>query len=144
VPVPLVGLGGEGGLDLGDEGGVVEAGCLAEGHGDGAVDAAHPDLGVGQVDQGVPGGVQPVGRGAQCHGLPGADLAGQHAQPAGGDEPAQPGDGFLVRGRAEQAGHRDGRGERHDGEAPVRLQGLYHRFSVVVWLVSSWRCGWQR
>src|SRR5205807_10300510 len=30
VPVPLVGLGGECCLDLGDQGGVVEAGCLAE------------------------------------------------------------------------------------------------------------------
>ena len=40
MPVAFVCLGGERGLDLGDEGGVVEAGCLAGGLGDGAVDAA--------------------------------------------------------------------------------------------------------
>jgi hypothetical protein len=43
-----------------------------------------------------------------------------------GDQPAQPGDGFFVRGGAEQGGDGDGRGERHDGEAVVRLQGLDH------------------
>jgi hypothetical protein len=101
----LVGLGGQGGFDLGYEGGVVEAWCLAQGQGYRSVDAAHAYLGVGQVDEGVAGGVQPVGGGAQGRCLPGADFAGQHPQAAGGDEPAQPGDGFLVRCGAEQAGH---------------------------------------
>ena len=40
MPVSFFCLGGERGLDLGDEGGVVEAGCLAERGGQGAVDAA--------------------------------------------------------------------------------------------------------
>src|ERR1700730_10538693 len=47
-----------------------------------------------------------------------------------GDQPAQPGDGFLVGGGAEQAGDGDRRPERHDGEAPVGLQGLDHRGSL--------------
>jgi len=40
VPVSLVGFGGQRGLDLGDQGGVVETGPLAERGGDGSVDAA--------------------------------------------------------------------------------------------------------
>ena len=83
VPVFLLGLGGEGGLDLGDEGGVVEAGGLAERGGHRAVQAAHPDLGVGQVDQGMPGGVQAVGGGAEGDSLPRADLPGKHPRARG-------------------------------------------------------------
>jgi hypothetical protein len=56
VPVFLVGLGGQRGLDLGDQGGVVEAGRLAERGGHGAVNAAYPDLRVRQVDE-TPHGV---------------------------------------------------------------------------------------
>jgi hypothetical protein len=126
VPVFLFCLGGEGGFDLGDEGGVVEAGGLAERGGHRAVQAAHSDLGVGQVDQGVPGGVQAVGGGAEGDGLPRADLPRYHPEPAGGDQPAEPGDGLLVRGAAEQGGHGDGRAERHEGEAVVGLQVLDH------------------
>ena len=100
----LVGFGGERRLDLGDEVGGVEAGGLAEGLGDGAVDAADPDLGVGQVDEGVAGGVEAVGGGAERNRLPGADFAGQDAEAAGGDQPAQAGDGFLVGGGGEQRG----------------------------------------
>ena len=82
VPVSFFCLGGERGLDLGDESGVVEAGGLAEGGGDGAVDAAHPDLRVGQVDQGVAGGVQAGYGGAGGYRLAAADFAGQRAQAA--------------------------------------------------------------
>ncbi len=139
MPVALAGLGGQGGLDLGDQRGVVEAGRLAQGGGDGAVDPSGADLGVGQVDQGVAGGVQPVGGGADGHGLPGADLPGQHPEAAGGDQPAQPGDGFVVRGGAEQAGHRDGRPEWHGREAPVGLQVLDHRGSSRSRALSRWQ-----
>jgi len=137
VPVFLICLGGQGGLDLGDEGGVVEAGRLAERGGHRAVQAAHPDLGVGQVDQGVPGGVQAVGGGAQGDRLPRADLPRYHPEAAGGDQPAQPGDGLLVGSRAEQGGHGDGRAERHEGEAIVGLQVLDHRGSFRG--ISRWR-----
>ena len=82
VPAPLVGFGGERRLDLGNEVGGVEAGGLAEGLGDGTVDAPYPDLGVGQVDEGVAGGVQAVGGGAQRDRLPGADFSRQDAEAA--------------------------------------------------------------
>jgi hypothetical protein len=98
VAVFLVGFGGQCRLDLGDEGGVVETGGLAERGGHRAVDAAHPDLRIRQVNEGVAGGVQAGYGGADGDRLPAADFAGQRSQAAGGDEPAQPGDGFLVRG----------------------------------------------
>src|SRR2546429_9230157 len=53
VAVALVGFGGECCLDLGDEGGGVEAVGLAERGGQGAVDAPDADLGVGEVDEGA-------------------------------------------------------------------------------------------
>ena len=108
VAVALVGLGGERGRDLGDEVAWWKRGAC-RGPGDGGVDAADPDLGVGQVDEGVAGGVEAVGGGAERGGLAGADLAGDDAEAAGGDEPAQPGDGFLVGGGGEQRGDGDGR-----------------------------------
>ena len=51
-------FGGEGVGGLGDEGGGVEAGDAAEGGDDVVQDAADADGGVGEVDDGVPGGVQ--------------------------------------------------------------------------------------
>jgi len=77
-PVPLVGFGGEGCLDLGDEVGLVEAGRLPEGGGQRPVQAADPYLRVREVDQGVAGGVEAVGGGAQRRGFPGllTELAG--------------------------------------------------------------------
>jgi hypothetical protein len=51
----------------------------AEGGDDAVVDAAHPDGGVGQVDDGVAAAVQGGQRGAHGDGLAGADLAGDHA-----------------------------------------------------------------
>ena len=140
MPVSFFCLGGERGLGLGDEGGVVEAGGLAEGGGDGAVDAAHPDLRVGQVDQGVAGGVQAGHGGAGGCRLAAADFAGQRAKAAGGDEPAQPGDGFFVRGGGIQGFHGDGRAERHAGEAVVGLQVRDHRCSFRA---EARRCPWR-
>jgi hypothetical protein len=83
VPVPLVCFGGQRRLDLRDQRGVVEAGRLAQRLGDRAVDAPHPDLRVGQVDQGVPGGVQAADSGADGRGLPGAGFPRQHPEAAG-------------------------------------------------------------
>jgi hypothetical protein len=82
VAVALVGFGGERGLDLGDEVGGVEAGGLAERGGQGAVDAPDADLGVGEVDEGVAGGVEAVGGGAERRGFPGADFSCQDADAA--------------------------------------------------------------
>ncbi len=73
--VALVGFGGQGRLYLRDQGGVVKAGRLAQRGGHGAVDAAHPDLRVRQVDQGVAGGIQAGHGGADGRGLPAADFA---------------------------------------------------------------------
>jgi len=82
VAVALVGLGGERGLDLRDEGRVVETGCLPECQGDGPVDSPDADLGVGEVDEGVAGGVQAVDGGAEGGGLAGPDFSGDDAQAA--------------------------------------------------------------
>lgn len=60
----------------------MEAGGLAERGGYRAVQAAHADLGVGQVDDGVPGGVQAAGGSADGDGLPGSDLPGQRPEAA--------------------------------------------------------------
>src|SRR5882672_2408146 len=119
-------VSGERGLDLGDEVGGVEAGGLAERGGQGAVDAPDADLGVGQVDEGVAGRVEAVGGGAERGGFPGADFSCQDADAAGGDQPAQAGDGFLVGGGGEQRRGGDGGGERHAGEAVVGLQVRDH------------------
>src|SRR6266536_6368344 len=54
------------------------------------------------------------------------DFSGDDAQAAGGDEPAEPGDGFLAGGGGEQGGDGDVLGERHAGEAVVRLQVRDH------------------
>ncbi len=54
-------------FDLGDEGGVVEPGRLAQGGGDRAVQAAGADHGIGQVDDAVAGGVQAVGGSTDGH-----------------------------------------------------------------------------
>ena len=59
---------------LGDEGGVVGQGPVPEGGDDLVVDPTDPDGGVGQVDDGVSGGVQGGERGADGDGLPCACL----------------------------------------------------------------------
>jgi hypothetical protein len=80
--VALVGLGREGSLDLGDEVGLVEAGRLPERRGQRRVQAPYSYLGVGEVDQGVTGGVEAVGGRAQGDGFPGPDFTGQGAEAA--------------------------------------------------------------
>lgn len=75
-------FGGEGVGGLGDEGGVVGQGLPAQGCHDLVVDAADPDGGVGQVDEGVAGRVQRGQRGADRDGFAGADLAGDDSDAA--------------------------------------------------------------
>ena len=67
---------GEGVDGLRDQGGVVAAGAPPSAATMLVVDAADPDGGVGQVDDGVPGRVQCGEGGADGDGLAGADLAG--------------------------------------------------------------------
>src|SRR5919198_1507841 len=98
----FVAFGGEGGGGLGDQpGGQVRRGGAERGH-DGFVDATDSDHGVGQVDDGVAGGVQAGEDGAHGDGLAGADFAGDYADGAFGDAPADAGDGFVVGGVAVQ------------------------------------------
>ena len=101
-------LGGEQVAGLRDQRGLVEARGAAEGGDDAAVEAAAADGGVAEVDDGVPAGVQAGEGGADGDGLAGADLAGDHAEAAFADAPADPGDGFGVgaRGGAASAGAR--------------------------------------
>ena len=130
MAVSLVGFGGECRLDLGDEVGVVEAGGLAERRGHGAVDAAHPDLRVRQVDEGVAGGVQ-AGDG-------GAERRPSSRQPTSPVSAPRPRAEMSQRSRATaslwaaeaiQRPGGDGRAERHAGEAVVGLQVRDHRCS---------------
>jgi len=62
-----------------DERGPVKAWCPAEGGDDGGVEAAGPDGGVAEVDDGVAAGVEASEGGAHGDGLAGADLAGDEA-----------------------------------------------------------------
>jgi hypothetical protein len=62
------------------------------------VDAPGADLGVGDSDELVTGGIQAGGGGARGHSLACADLAGDHRDLAGVDAVGDPADGFLVRG----------------------------------------------
>ena len=90
------------------------------------VDAADPDGGVGQVDDGVAGGVQAGQCGADGDGLAGADLAGDHADAAFADAPGDAGDGLVVGGVAVQHARGQVAAERHAGEPVVGLQ-----FSII-------------
>ncbi len=72
-----------------------------------------------------------MGGGADGHRLAGSDLTGDHAQPAGVDEVAQPGDGFLVGGGAEQVVGGQVPAEGHLREAPMRLQTRNHDLPSV-------------
>ena len=99
---PLGVFGGERVGGLRSQGGVVGQGLSAEGGDDAVVDAAHPDGGIGQVDDGVAAAIQAGERGAHGDGLASADLAGDDADAAFGDAPADPGDRFVVGGVAVQ------------------------------------------
>jgi hypothetical protein len=75
----FVALGGQHGGGLGGQPGAGPVGGPAEGRNDGLVQAADADHRVGEVDDGVPGGVQAGQDGADGDGLAGADLAGDDA-----------------------------------------------------------------
>ncbi len=120
--VALVGFGSEQVLGLADQRGTVEARGGAQGDHDVVVDAAGPDHRVGEVDDGVPGGVQ-AGHGGTCgHGLAGADLAADHADVAVVDQPGDAGDGFLVGAGGEQLAGGQVAVEGLAGEAVVGTQ----------------------
>ena len=90
------------------------------------VEAAGADGGVAEVDDGVPGGVEGGEGGADGDGFAGADFAGDDAEGAFGDAPADPGDGFGVGAVAVQHAAGPGRGRTGSGEAVVGLQLLDH------------------
>ena len=78
------------------QGRVVGEGLNAEGGDNAVVDAADADGGVGQVDHGVAAAVEGGQCGAHRDGLTGADLAGDHADAAFGDAPADARDRLAV------------------------------------------------
>ncbi len=96
VAAAFVFFGGEQLAGLWDQAGLVEAGGAAEGGDDPGVEAARSDGGVAQVDDGGAAGVQAGQGGADGDGLAGPDLAGDDAEGAFGQAPADPGDGFAV------------------------------------------------
>jgi hypothetical protein len=73
----FVAFGGQDGGGLGGEPGAGPVGLAAEGGDDRLVQSADADHGVGQVDDGVPGGVEGGEDGADGDGFPGADFAGR-------------------------------------------------------------------
>jgi hypothetical protein len=103
----FVAFGGQDGGGLGGEPGSGAVGLPAEGGDDGFVQAADADHGVGQVDDGVPGGVQAGEHGADRDGLAGADFAGDDANIGA---PGDAGDCFVVGGVAVQHAGGPGRG----------------------------------
>ena len=111
---------------LRDEGGVVGQRSVPEGGDDLVVDAADPDRRVGQVDDGVPRGVQGGQGGAEVDGLPGADLAGDDSDPVLAEAPADPGDGLAVGGVAVQHAGGEVTPERGAGEPEEPLQPVDH------------------
>ncbi len=118
---------------LGDQRGGVEAGDPAQPGHEGGVEAAGADRGVGQVDDGVPGGVELGERGAQRDGLARADLPGDDPERGLGDAPADPGDGLGVPAVAVQ--HRRGEvaAERGGGEPEVGAEFVQaHRVLLAV------------
>jgi hypothetical protein len=115
-------FGGERVSGLRDERGVVEPGDAAERGDDGVVDAARPDLGVGQVDDRVAGRVQAGQGGADGDSLASADLAGEHPEGVLADQPADPGDCFGLAGVPVQLAGGQVAAERHLGEPVERGQ----------------------
>ena len=119
-------FGGECVGGLRGQGGVVGQRLPAEGGDDAVVDAAHPDGGVGQIDDGVAAAIEPGEGGAHGDGLAGADLAGDHADAAFGDTPADARDGFVVGGVAVQHARCQIAPERHPRKTEVRDQFVHH------------------
>jgi hypothetical protein len=87
------GLAGQDVVGLGGQGGGAVGGAAAEAGDDVVVDAADAGGGVGEVDDGVPGGVDAGQGGAGGDGLAGADLAGDDAE---GDRENQPPNAGMV------------------------------------------------
>ena len=113
---PLV---GEQLVRLRDQGGGVEARLAAEGAHDLVVEAARADARVGEVDDGVPGGVERGEVGAGGDRLARADLAGEESERLLGDQEDDPGERLLVGlGAVERRGC-DPPGEGQAGEAVV-------------------------
>ena len=108
------------------------SGRRAERGDDLVVDAADPDGRVGQVDDGVPRGVQGGEGGADGDGLPGADLAGDHPDAVLGDAPADPGDGLAVGGVAVQHPGGEVAAERGAGEPEEALAAGRSRRHLAV------------
>ena len=99
-------------------GGVKRRGVPEGGH-DVGQHAAHPDGGVGQVDDDVPGRVQRGGRRTDGHRFAGTDFPGDDPDGALVHAPADPGDGFAVGGVAVQHRWCQVASERHPGESPM-------------------------
>jgi hypothetical protein len=114
----LAGLDGQAGAEVG------------RGHPEGVddllVDAADPDHGVGDVDDGVSRRVEGVRAGADRDGLAGADLAGDHTYRSFGDAPGDAADGLVVGIVSVQHARRQVAAERHALEPVVGLQFLNH------------------
>jgi len=113
---------------------VVGEGLAAEGGDDAVMDAAHPDGGVGQVDDAVATAVKGGQRGAHGDGLAGANFAGDHADAAFGDAPADAGDRFVVGAVAVQLAWGQIAPERHPRKAVVGDQ--FHHRGWTSWPVS--------
>jgi hypothetical protein len=118
--VPLGGLGGEQVAGLGHQLGFEVAGLGAQRADDGDIQPAGAERRVGDVDDLVPGRVQPGDRGPQRHGLPCSDVPGDHSQRGFHDAEADPGDRLGVGLAGEQVLGRDGFAERGAGQAEVR------------------------
>jgi hypothetical protein len=82
---------------LRDQRGFVEAGGTVEGGDDTGVEAASTDGGVTEVDDRVPARIEAGKGGADGDGLASAYFAGDHAEAAFADAPADPGDRFGMR-----------------------------------------------
>ncbi|HTS95607.1 MAG TPA: hypothetical protein VMI33_03225, partial [Streptosporangiaceae bacterium] len=122
----LVALGGEHGAGLGGEPGVAAVGLAAEGRDDHLVQPAYADHRVGQVDDGVPGGVQAGQDGAHRDSLARPDFACDNTDGPFGDAPGDPGAGLVVGGVPVQHAGGQVPAERHAGEPVVGLELIDH------------------
>lgn len=93
---------GEGGANGGDQPGPAVRGFVMKGREDVAVEAIHADSWIRQVDKAEAIGVQSGGEGTKGRGLPGANLAGNQAQPLLAQEEGQPAGQLLLVGGGEK------------------------------------------